>query len=310
MAGGIGARLAITDVSAVLGRAARPAVFESRRMNRQRVMAIRPDPALVTILTSVLNSRYYELECAAGNIDSLQRIRARAFDVVITDPSTSIDEDLALTSELKAVRPEIKAIVLAPAASHDDLLDAIRAEVFACFTPPFDYHEIATMTATALAAEDWTNAIQIVSGSAHWLTLKVASHLLTADRVVRFMTELQSSAPDESRDLLIAAFRELLINAMEHGAGFDREKVVEVTAARTSRAIVYHFKDPGPGFDRAQLPHATASSSSDDVLGTTLHRAEVGLRPGGFGMLIVSRIADEIAYNERGNEVLLIKHLD
>ena len=35
------------------------------------------------------------------------------------------------------------------------------------------------------------------------------------------MTELQSSAPDESRDLLIAAFRELLVNAMEHGAGFD-----------------------------------------------------------------------------------------
>ena len=61
--------------------------------------------------------------------------------------------------------------------------------------------------ASALAAEDWANAIQVVSGSAHWLTLKVACHLLTADRVVRFMTELQSSAPDESRDLLIAAFR-------------------------------------------------------------------------------------------------------
>jgi anti-sigma regulatory factor (Ser/Thr protein kinase)/CheY-like chemotaxis protein len=277
-------------------------------MTRQRVMAIRPDPELLTILTSVLNARYYELECAAGNIDSLRRIRNRAFDVVITDQSTSVDEDLALASELKSVRPEIKTIILAPAATHDDVLEAIRAEVFACFTLPFDYQEIAAMTATALAAEDWTNAIQVVSGSAHWLTLKVASHLLTADRVVRFMTELQSSAPDESRDLLIAAFRELLINAMEHGAGFDREKVVEVTAARTSRAIVYHFKDPGTGFDRTELAHATASSSPDDVLGTTVHRAEVGLRPGGFGMLIVNRVADEIAYNERGNEVILIKH--
>ena len=245
-----------------------------------------------------------------GDVEAVRRVRTRAFDVVITDPSTSIDEDLALASELKSVRPEIKTIVLAPEATHDDLLDAIRADVFACFTPPFDHNEIAAMTATALSAEDWSNAIQVVSGSAHWLTLKVSSHLLTADRVVRFMTELQSSAPDASRDLLIAAFRELLINAMEHGAGFDREKVVEVTAARTSRAIVYHFKDPGTGFDRADLPHATASSSPDDVSVTTLHRAEVGLRPGGFGMLIVSRVADEIAYNERGNEVILIKYLD
>jgi len=279
-------------------------------MPRQRVIAIRPDPALVTALTSVLSSRYYDVECSAGNVDTLRRLRSRAFDVVITDPSTSVDEDVALTQELRSIRPDIKAIVLAPEATHDDVLDAIRADVFACFTPPFDNQEIALMTASALAAENWSHAIQVVSGSAHWLTLRVASHLLTADRVVRFMTELQSTVPDETRDLLIAAFRELLINAMEHGAGFDREKVVEVTAARTSRAIVYHFKDPGGGFDRGDLAHAAASASKDAVLSATVHRAEAGMRPGGFGMLIVSRIADEIAYNEAGNEVLLIKHVD
>jgi DNA-binding NarL/FixJ family response regulator/anti-sigma regulatory factor (Ser/Thr protein kinase) len=279
-------------------------------MTRQRVIAIRPDPALVTVLTSVLSSKYYEIESSAGNVDTVRRLRSRAFDVVITDPSTSIDEDVALTLELRDIRPDIKTILLAPEATHGDILDAIRADVFACFTPPFDNQEIASMTASALAAENWGHAIQVVSGSAHWLTLKVASHLLTADRVVRFMTELQSAVPDETRDLLIAAFRELLINAMEHGAGFDSEKVVEVTAARTARAIVYHFKDPGAGFDRGDLAHAAASSSKEAVLATTVHRAEAGMRPGGFGMLIVKRIADEIAYNEAGNEVLLIKHID
>jgi anti-sigma regulatory factor (Ser/Thr protein kinase) len=42
---------------------------------------------------------------------------------------------------------------------------------------------------------------------------------------------------------------------------------------------------------------------------TAVERAEDGLRPGGFGMLIVRQIVDELVYNERGNEVLLIKHL-
>lgn len=278
-------------------------------MTRQRVIAIRPDPALITVLTGVLNPRYHDIECSAGNVDTVRRLRSRAFDVVITDPSTSIDEDVALTLELRSIRPDIKSIVLAPEATHDDLLDAIRSDVFACFTPPFDNDEIASMTASALSAENWGRAIQVVSGSPHWLTLKVASHLLTADRVVRFMTELQSGVPDETRDLLIAAFRELLVNAMEHGAGFDREKVIEVTAARTARAIVYHFKDPGGGFDRKDLAHAAASANRDAVLSTTLHRAEAGMRPGGFGMLIVNRVADEIAYNEAGNEVILIKHV-
>ena len=42
---------------------------------------------------------------------------------------------------------------------------------------------------------------------------------------------------------------------------------------------------------------------------TAIKRAELGMRPGGFGMLIVRQIVDEVVYNERGNEVLLIKHL-
>jgi anti-sigma regulatory factor (Ser/Thr protein kinase) len=34
------------------------------------------------------------------------------------------------------------------------------------------------------------------------------------------------------------------------------------------------------------------------------------MRPGGFGMLIVRQIVDELVYNERGNEVLMVKYLD
>ena len=110
------------------------------------------------------------------------------------------------------------------------------------------------MAGTALRADNWRDAIQVVSGFPHWLTLRASCHLLTADRLVRFMTELQSSLPGD-RDLLITAFREMLLNAMEHGAGFDPEKVIEVTAARTARAIVYHFRDPGVGFEPATLEH-------------------------------------------------------
>ena len=107
----------------------------------------------------------------------------------------------------------------------------------------------------------------------------------------------------------MTAFRELLMNAMEHGAGFDPEKVVYVTAARTTRAIVYYFRDPGPGFDRAALAHTRDVGSADDPLTHLEHRADKGKRAGGFGMLLVREIVDELVYNERGNEVMLIKHL-
>jgi anti-sigma regulatory factor (Ser/Thr protein kinase) len=102
----------------------------------------------------------------------------------------------------------------------------------------------------------------------------------------------------------------MLLNAMEHGAGFDPEKAIDVTAARTARAIVYHFRDPGSGFNRAELVHAAESSNPGHVMLSAAQRADLGMRPGGFGMLIVRNIVDEVIYNERGNEVLLIKHLD
>jgi CheY-like chemotaxis protein/anti-sigma regulatory factor (Ser/Thr protein kinase) len=275
-----------------------------------RVLAIRPEPALLAALDRVLDGGAFEVETCTGNIEALQRLRVRAVDVVVSDPVTTVDEDLALASELRNLRPATRIIVLAPHATHAELIDAIRAHVFACFTPPFDYPEIAAMVSSALDVEGWRDGIQVVSGLPHWLTLRVSCHLLTADRLVRFITELQPSTPNADRDLLIAAFRELLLNAMEYGAGFDAEKVVEVTAARTARAIVYHFRDPGVGFDPGELVHAANSASPDAVLAAAAHRAERGLRPGGFGMLIARQVADEIVYNESGTEVILIKHTD
>ena len=35
-----------------------------------------------------------------------------------------------------------------------------------------------------------------------------------------------------------------------------------------------------------------------------------GLRPGGFGILIARNMVDEMIYNGRHNEVVLIKYLD
>jgi anti-sigma regulatory factor (Ser/Thr protein kinase) len=275
-----------------------------------RVLAIRPEPAFLAALDRVLDGRDCEVDTCTGNIEALHRLRVRAGDVVVSDRTTTVEEDIALAKELRNLRPGARIIVLAPHATHAELVDAMRAHVFACFTPPFDYSEVAAMASNALDVEDWRDGIQVVSGLPHWLTLRVSCHLLTADRLVRFITELQPSTPNADRDLLMAAFRELLLNAMEYGAGFDAEKVVEVTAARTARAIVYHFKDPGAGFDRGELAHAALSGNPEAVIAAATHRVEKGLRPGGFGMLIARQVADEIVYNESGNEVILIKHID
>jgi anti-sigma regulatory factor (Ser/Thr protein kinase) len=39
-------------------------------------------------------------------------------------------------------------------------------------------------------------------------------------------------------------------------------------------------------------------------------RDERGMRPGGFGILLAKRLVDELIYNEKGNEVVLVKYLN
>jgi DNA-binding response OmpR family regulator len=274
-----------------------------------RILLIGGNPEIAGALVGNPRLRGDEIETCAGGIEALQRIRDHAVDVVLTDPGTLMAEDLALAGEVMTLRPGVRVIVLAAEASREEVIASLRAHVFACFTTPFDYPEIVDMIRRALDATDWRDGIEVTSGLPDWFTLRVSSHLLTAERLVRFMDEYQAALPDEERDLLMFAFREMLLNAMEHGAGFDSEQVIEVTAAKTARAIVYHFRDAGSGFDRSGVPHAAKSLDPDEVLATTLRRAEMGLRPGGLGVLIARQIADELVFNERGNEVLLIKHL-
>jgi hypothetical protein len=39
-------------------------------------------------------------------------------------------------------------------------------------------------------------------------------------------------------------------------------------------------------------------------------REEKGIRPGGFGLLMVKNSVDELIYNEKRNEVVFVKYLD
>jgi hypothetical protein len=72
--------------------------------------------------------------------------------------------------------------------------------------------------------------------------------------------------------------------------------------------MVFYLRDPGPGFDFSTLSHA-AVTRPDDPLAVAETRQASGLRPGGFGLLITRKVVDETIHSERGNEVLLIKHL-
>jgi len=272
----------------------------------KRVLAIE-EPGVASPVPQSMKD--YEIDRACGSVDALRRLRQRAYDVLVTSSRTHVDEDLALFEESRQLRPGLKAIFLAPAVTPPDVIAALRARVFACLVPPFDAGEIADLIRGAADSIESSDAIQVLSARAEWISLRVTCNLVTADRLTSFMTALRGDVNQQVRNDLLTAFREVLLNAMEHGAGFDSEKVIDVTAVRTERAVVYHFRDPGPGFDTDMLAHAAIGNPAHEPIAHLERRASQGLRPGGFGMLLVRKLVDEVMYSEAGNEVLLIKHL-
>jgi len=130
---------------------------------------------------------------------------------------------------------------------------------------------------------------------------------LTAERLIIFAKELSGQLPLETRHEMMQAFREILMNAMEHGAAFNPEQVVDVTAIRTERSMVYYVRDPGRGFRLDFLTHAAITNPPDDPAAHIKRRGAEGMRPGGFGLLLATGTVDELIYSEIGNEVLLIK---
>jgi anti-sigma regulatory factor (Ser/Thr protein kinase)/ActR/RegA family two-component response regulator len=284
--------------------------FIAAEHDMSRVLVIGSDTQVGRKIGDAISSADFPMEYSAGQADALQRLRMRSFGVVITSPDSTVEEDLALLEEMRAIRPGVKSIVLARHSTPDEVIAALRARVFACFTPPFDPDEIANLARSAASDSQWRDDIQVLTAKPGWVSVRVNCRLITAERLMTFAKELSAQLPEDTREEMMQAFREILLNAMEHGAAFNPEQVIEVTAVRTGRAMVFYVRDPGAGFRRESLTHAAVANPADDPAAHITQREAEGMRPGGYGLLLAGGTVDELIYNEIGNEVLLVKYVD
>ena len=273
-----------------------------------RLLVVRQRPDEDDIVTRLPGLEDLYVEHVTGAEAALARLASKPFDALLMSPASTLEEDLAFLEQARARRPGIRAIFLADTATPDTVIEALRAEVFAVFTRPFDAAHIANLVGLAAEADGSPeHGIRVLGATPDWITLRVSAQLASADRVVVFMDLLHRRLFEgQELDQLLVAFREILVNAIEHGAGLDPDKDIRVDAIRTKRALTFYFRDPGPGFMPGTLAHA---ATGDDPLSHIRRRVEAGLRPGGYGMLLSRRLVDEVIYSHAGNEVLLVKHL-
>jgi len=274
----------------------------------ERLLMVHEDPSVQESLTQLLERKDRRLKGVHDGAEALECLRAKPYDLVVAGEGRNGNDAIKLLRRLRAVRPDTKVIVTGE-PSPARAINAIRDRAYGYLHLPFSGPHVPEMVQQALDAASWRDDIRVLSGRPEWVTLDVRCHLEAAERATHLARELMSDVEAAACEDVIATFRELLLNGIEHGGGSDPRKRVRVSIVRAAQALMVHMRDPGKGFSMDRLAHAAVCNPEDSPTRHVEIREERGQRPGGFGILMASQLVDQLLYNERGNEVFFVKKL-
>jgi len=108
------------------------------------------------------------------------------------------------------------------------------------------------------------------------------------------LEELQSKGFSEVAIFAVRlAIEEALNNAIRHGNAMDPNKTAELVYEVTDDNVDIRISDEGPGFDYKQVPDPTLDENLD--------------KPTGRGLMLMRAYMDVVEYNDKGNELHMVK---
>jgi CheY-like chemotaxis protein/anti-sigma regulatory factor (Ser/Thr protein kinase) len=273
-----------------------------------KILVVDDDPALHQVLEDALKGDGHTLLHTIDAKKGLDLIERENVDLALIDYVMPEMDGFEFLDRLRSNHPQLKAIMITAYGTPEAVLNALRKQVCDFLVKPFNLADLRAAISTALD-EDKLIKIDVISARPEWVQLRVPCDLAAVPLLQRLLLQLKADLPENTREAMAYAFREMLNNAIEHGGKLDPTKYVEVLCVRLKRAIIYWIKDPGEGFDPEKLEHAAVNNPSGDPFRHVTIRDEKGLRAGGFGILLTRQLIDELVYNERRNELMFVKYL-
>ncbi len=275
------------------------------------VLVVDDDRVTRHLLKSVLEQAGYAVVLAASGDEALERAHDRSAgvpDLILLDVWMPGITGLEVLSRLRADGVDAKVVVMTSDDTPETLLQALKDRALYFVAKPIDPAALIEIVETALAA-DALRTIEVVSARPDWVELVVPCSREAAARIEGFLAHLDADLAPDVRESVGYAFRELLLNAVEWGGRLDPDRNVRIAYVRAKRMLLYRIADPGSGFRLEDLTHAAIAYDGNPIEHMKV-REEKGLRPGGFGLLLVRAKVDELLYNEAHNEVIFVKYLD
>ena len=274
-----------------------------------RILVVDDDRATRHVLTSVLEQAGFDVSGAKDGVDALAKLARRRFDLMLLDVWMPRMNGLDLMTRLRTRKRRPRVIVMTSDDTPETVLRAVKEQAMRYVHKPVAPEALVETVREALQAPEIA-PIEVISARQDWVEMVVPCTRESADRIQSVMAHLDTDLAPELRESIAYALRELVMNAVEWGGKLDPSRKVRIAYLRARRMLLYRIADPGPGFDIDNLPHSAISHPPEDPMAHMLVREEKGIRPGGFGLLMVRANVDELLYNEQRNEVVFVKYLD
>ncbi len=275
----------------------------------KKILIVDDDPELHALIGFALRREGYQVLEAHDAFEGLEIIEKEVVDLALLDVMMPKMDGLMMLSRLRESHQDLRVIVMTALTTPETAISALRDQACDFLAKPFDIGQLLSAVSAVFEMIPQEIKIEVLSARPEWIELRVPCDPAAIDPLERLMAQLKTDLPLATRENVSYAFREMLRNAIEHGGKNDPSQFVEVGYLHTPRVILYRIKDPGEGFKIESLYHAAILNPEDDPVQHERYREAQGMRPGGFGILIAREMVDEMIYNERHNEVVLIKYL-
>ena len=277
-------------------------------MQTTDVLVLEKDYASRAMLCDVLLGAGLSVACACSEVEALERLTTNTFRVALWDATLSSSHGVeALRHRMEEMTPP-GVIVMTGIDSPEVVCGALKTRAYDFVSKPIQADHLREVIQRALAADAALASIEVLCAGHKWVELLIPCVREAAERLEHFLNALEQDLEVGLQEAIRLAFRELLLNAVEWGGRLDATQRVRVLRIRGRGMLVYRITDPGMGFRFDDLPHAAVGHQEDDAIAHMQVREAQGMRAGGFGLVIVRAIADELIYNERGNEVTFVKY--
>jgi len=269
-------------------------------MQKRRILIVDNNDELRAILENALGGLGHEAVVTGDRDEALSRSDLDQFDLIISDltedaPPSDKPEHLNGDPPRDEHRRHLLTRVV-PNDAEPTIVKAFRMVAANYLRFPYNKDELREIVEQTLSYKlRYVDDPTVLSHTHEKIEFELPSDLTLMNGVLQYLLErvakLGVIAPEKSN--LFIALDEAFVNAVKHGNKFDSSKLVRITAEVSRIEARFTVEDEGEGFDVNNVPDPR------DPLNL--------LKTSGRGVLFIYNIMDEVKYNERGNQLTMVK---